>query len=111
MSLTNKALWVIERNLERSLTLAELADACGVSRYHLAHAFARATGIPLMQYIRKQRLTVAAHRLRRARPRTSSSSRWTPDTDRMKRFRERFAVNSARHPKKFAGRKPRRTCP
>jgi len=63
MSLTNKALWVIERNLERSLTLADLADACGVSRYHLAHAFGAATGIPLMQYIRKRRLTVAAHRL------------------------------------------------
>jgi AraC family transcriptional regulator len=63
MSLTNKALWVIERNLAQPLTLAELAGACGVSRYHLAHAFGAATGIPLMQYVRKRRLTEAAHRL------------------------------------------------
>jgi len=63
MSLTNKALWVIERNLERPLTLAELAQACSVSRYHLAHAFGAATGMPLMQYVRKRRLSEAAHRL------------------------------------------------
>ncbi len=44
MTLTNKALWVIERNLDRPLTLGEIADACGVSSYHLAHAFDASTG-------------------------------------------------------------------
>jgi AraC family transcriptional regulator len=63
MSLTNKALWVIERHLDRALTLGELAEACGVSRYHLAHAFGAAAGMPLMQYVRARRLTEAAHRL------------------------------------------------
>ncbi len=63
MSLTNRALWVIERHLDQPLTLGELAGACGVSRYHLAHAFGAATGMPLMQYVRKRRLTEAARRL------------------------------------------------
>ncbi len=63
MSLTNRALWVIERHLDRTLTLGELAGACGVSRYHLAHPFGAATGMPLMQYVRKRRLTEVARRL------------------------------------------------
>ena len=63
MSLTNKALWVIERNLDRDLTLAELARSCDVSRFHLAHAFGEATGYSAMDYLRGRRLTVAAHAL------------------------------------------------
>lgn len=63
MSLTNKALWVIERHLDRPLTLAGIADNCGVSRYHLAHAFGRATGVSVMQYLRGRRLSVAAAKL------------------------------------------------
>jgi hypothetical protein len=36
MTLANKALWVIERNLYDALTL--IAEACGVPRYHPVHA-------------------------------------------------------------------------
>jgi AraC family transcriptional regulator len=61
--LTNRALWVIERNLNRPLTLGEMAAACGVSRYHLAHAFGAATGFSVMQYVRGRRLTMAARAL------------------------------------------------
>jgi AraC family transcriptional regulator len=63
MTLTNKALWVIERHLGRPLTLSQLADSCGVSRYHLAHAFGEATGLSVMQYVRSRRLTEAAQSL------------------------------------------------
>jgi AraC family transcriptional regulator len=63
MILTNTALWVIERNLNRPLTLTVVADACGVSRYHLAHAFGAATGLSVMQYVRARRLTMAAQSL------------------------------------------------
>lgn len=63
MSLTDKAIWVIERNLSRPLTLSELADACGVSRFHLAHAFGEAVGLSVMQYVRSRRLTEAARSL------------------------------------------------
>ncbi|HVV42320.1 MAG TPA: AraC family transcriptional regulator [Nitrobacter sp.] len=63
MSLTRKALWIIERNLGRLQTLADVAEACDVSRYHLAHAFGEATGLPVMQYLRGRRLTEAARAL------------------------------------------------
>ena len=61
--LTNKALWTIERHLDQSLTLNDLARACGVSQFHLAHAFGQATGFPVMQYVRGRRLTEAAQSL------------------------------------------------
>ncbi|MGN6516563.1 MAG: AraC family transcriptional regulator [Rhizomicrobium sp.] len=63
MSVTNKALFVIERNLTRELTLAEIAKACDVSRFHLAHAFGEATGLSVMEYVRGRRLTEAAYAL------------------------------------------------
>lgn len=63
MSVTNKALFVIERNLNREFTLAEIAKACDVSRFHLAHAFGEATGLSVMEYVRGRRLTEAAYAL------------------------------------------------
>ncbi|HKD22374.1 MAG TPA: AraC family transcriptional regulator [Rhizomicrobium sp.] len=68
MSLTNKALWVIERNLNRELTLAGIAEGCEVSRYHLAHAFGSATGRSVMEYARGRRLTEAARALASGAP-------------------------------------------
>jgi len=63
MSLTNKALFVIERNLSHDLSLAEIAKRCDVSRFHLAHAFGEATGHSVMEYVRGRRLTEAAYAL------------------------------------------------
>jgi AraC family transcriptional regulator len=63
MSLTSKALFVIERNLDKDLSLDSVAVACGVSRFHLAHAFATATGRTVMDYARARRLTEAARAL------------------------------------------------
>jgi AraC family transcriptional regulator len=68
MTLANKALWVIERNLARPLTLGEIAEACGVSAYHLAHAFGASTGLSVMQYLRGRRLTLAAQALATGAP-------------------------------------------
>jgi AraC family transcriptional regulator len=63
MSIADKAIWVMERNSERSLTLNAIANACGVSRSHLAYAFGTATGLPVMKYLRTRRLSDAARRL------------------------------------------------
>ena len=68
MSLTNKALWVIERNLNRELTLTAIAEACEVSRYHMAHAFGAATGLSVLEYARGRRLTEAARALAAGAP-------------------------------------------
>ena len=59
----DKALWIIERNLDGALSLNGIARACGVSRSHLAHAFGSATGLPVMKYLRARRLSRAAHAL------------------------------------------------
>ena len=63
MSVTGKALFVIERNHNRNLTLEDIATACGVSKHHLAHAFGQTTGRSVMQYVRGRRLTDAAQAL------------------------------------------------
>lgn len=64
----DKALWIIERNSDRSLSLNDIARACGVSRSHLAQAFGTATGIPVMKYLRARRLSQAAHALANGAP-------------------------------------------
>jgi AraC family transcriptional regulator len=63
MSFTNKALFIIERNLSGDLSLAEIARGCDVSRFHLAHAFGESTGQSVMEYVRGRRLTEAAYAL------------------------------------------------
>ena len=63
MSLTNRALFIIERNLHHELSLGGIAEACGVSRFHLPHAFGDATGIAVMEYVRRRRLTESAYAL------------------------------------------------
>ena len=65
MSVTGKALFVIERNHNRDFSLEEIATACGVTKYHLAHAFGQTTKLSVMQYTRGRRLTEAARSLAR----------------------------------------------
>ncbi|MBA3678023.1 MAG: AraC family transcriptional regulator [Sphingosinicella sp.] len=68
MSITDKALWVIERNSHRPLNLGDIAQSCGVSRSHLALAFGSALGLPVMKYLRMRRLSEAAHVLAEGAP-------------------------------------------
>jgi AraC family transcriptional regulator len=68
MSLADKALWVMERNSGRELTLSSIAAACNVSRSHLANAFGTASGWPVMAYLRARRLSEAAKRLAAGAP-------------------------------------------
>jgi AraC family transcriptional regulator len=63
VSLTTRALWVIERNLDRELSLRALAAACDVSPCHLSHAFAERIGRPITHYVRGRRLSCAAEML------------------------------------------------
>src|SRR5438552_3431536 len=63
MNPAQKALWFIESHLSSALTLDEVAAIGGVSRYHLVRAFAAATGLPVMRYVRARRLSEAARSL------------------------------------------------
>jgi AraC family transcriptional regulator len=63
MNPAQKALWFIESHLAGPLSLDEISDVAGVSRFHLVRAFAAATGFSVMRYVRVRRLTEAAHAL------------------------------------------------
>lgn len=63
MDLVKAALWQIETDLGRSLTIAALAERLGVSSFHLARAFASATGLSPRRYIRRRRLSLAAEQI------------------------------------------------
>jgi AraC family transcriptional regulator len=63
MRLVAKALWYIENNYHRELSLDDVAAVCEASRFHLTRAFGMATGMSLMRYLRARRMTEAAHLL------------------------------------------------
>jgi len=63
MNPAQKALWFIESHLAGELALDEIAGVGGVSRFHMVRAFAAATGLPVMRYVRARRLSEAARAL------------------------------------------------
>src|SRR3954462_3676662 len=63
MNPAQKALWFIESHLADELTLEEIACVAGISRFHMVRAFAAATGLSVMRYVRARRLTEAARAL------------------------------------------------
>lgn len=63
MDLVGKALWLIENRFGQAISLDEVAEASGVSRFHLSRVFGIATGCTVMGYIRRRRLTEAARAL------------------------------------------------
>jgi AraC family transcriptional regulator len=63
VSVTAKAIWYIESHLNGDLSLDAIADAAGVSRFHLSRAFAASKGCSLAGYLRARRLSEAAKAL------------------------------------------------
>src|SRR5712671_6372158 len=63
MNPAQKALWFIESHLADALTLDEVAAIAGISRFHMVRAFAAATGLSVMRYVRARRLSEAARAL------------------------------------------------
>lgn len=63
-----KALWFIESRFLQEISLTDVAQAAGVSRYHLTRAFGYATGSSVMRYVRGRRLTEAARALAEGAP-------------------------------------------
>ena len=57
------AIWCIESSFTAELTLDEIAQVSGVSRFHLSRAFGVATGRSVMRYVRERRLSEAARQL------------------------------------------------
>jgi AraC family transcriptional regulator len=68
MNPAQKALWFVESHLAGPMTLDDIAEVAGVSRFHLVRAFAAATGLSVMRYVRARRLTEAARALAAGAP-------------------------------------------
>jgi AraC family transcriptional regulator len=68
MNPAQRALWYIESHLAEPMTLDEISEVGGVSRFHMVRAFSAATGFPVMRYVRARRLTEAARSLARGAP-------------------------------------------
>jgi AraC family transcriptional regulator len=68
MNPAQKALWFIESHLADQLTLDEVSAIGGVSRFHMVRAFAAATGLSVMRYVRARRLSEAARALANGAP-------------------------------------------
>ena len=68
MNPVEKALWYVESHFAQEITLDDVANVAGVSRYHLSRAFGLATGHSVMRYVRGRRLTEAARKLANGAP-------------------------------------------
>ena len=55
----NQAMEHIERHLDQPVDVAELARIAVTSEYHFRRLFSALAGIPLSEYVRRRRLTVA----------------------------------------------------
>ncbi|MET9181564.1 AraC family transcriptional regulator [Kitasatospora aureofaciens] len=55
----NRAMEDIERNLDQEIDVAELARTAMTSEYHFRRLFSMLAGMPLSEYVRRRRLTVA----------------------------------------------------
>jgi AraC family transcriptional regulator len=63
-----KALWFVESHFAGDLTLTEIAEVAGVSRFHMVRAFGETTGHSVMRYVRARRLSEAAKALAHGAP-------------------------------------------
>ncbi|MEU1043320.1 AraC family transcriptional regulator [Streptomyces sp. NPDC005907] len=55
----NQSMEHIERHLDQPVDVAELARIAATSEYHLRRMFSALAGMPLSEYVRRRRLTVA----------------------------------------------------
>ncbi|MEV0807228.1 AraC family transcriptional regulator [Micromonospora sp. NPDC050200] len=56
----NEAMAHVERHLDQRIEVADLARIALTSEYHLRRMFSALAGMPLSEYVRRRRLTVAA---------------------------------------------------
>ncbi|RXV68702.1 AraC family transcriptional regulator [Burkholderia stabilis] len=68
MDPVGKALWFIETELDRELTLDRISADCDMTRFGFSRLFSMNTGWPVMRYVRSRRLTRAARTLAQGAP-------------------------------------------
>ncbi|APO76353.1 AraC family transcriptional regulator protein [Rhizobium etli 8C-3] len=60
MSAIGRAIWFIESHSASDISLDDISDAAGLSRYHLSRVFGLVTGHSISGYLRGRRLSTAA---------------------------------------------------
>lgn len=60
ISALNRLVVLVEEHLGEELDVVELARALGTTEYHLRRMFSSLAGMPLSEYVRRRRMTVAA---------------------------------------------------
>ncbi|MFA1621446.1 GyrI-like domain-containing protein [Rhizobium mongolense] len=60
MSAIGRAIWFIESHSASDISLDDISDAAGLSRYHLSRVFGLVTGHSISGYLRGRRLSAAA---------------------------------------------------
>ncbi len=68
MDAIGKAHWFIESHFAKDISLDEVAEVAGVSRFHVSRMFSAAMGCSITRYIRARRLTEAARSLANGAP-------------------------------------------
>lgn len=91
----------ITDHLQQPITLREIADAVGYSKYHTSRLFKEEVGISLFDYIRRQRLTASAHSLRGSQKRVVDVA-FDFMFDSHEGFTRAFTNGFGISPKKFA---------
>lgn len=56
----NEAMAYVERHLDERIDVTELARIALTSEYHFRRMFSALAGMPLSEYVRRRRLTIAA---------------------------------------------------
>jgi AraC family transcriptional regulator len=60
ISALNRLVDLVEEHLAEELDVARLAGSVGTTEYHLRRMFSSLAGMPLSEYVRRRRMTVAA---------------------------------------------------
>lgn len=95
-----KVLVHIQENLERDLSLAELAEVACFSPYHFHRVFRGMVGEPVAEYVRRLRLDQAAINLRHSkRSVTDLAFKWGYDSPESftRAFRQHFGVSPSQY--------------
>ena len=84
----------LHAHLERRISLAELAEVAGLSRYHFLRVFARAKGLPPHAYLLQTRLDRALELLRAGEPiaQVAYATGFADQSHLTRRFRSMFGV-------------------
>jgi AraC family transcriptional regulator len=95
MQAIGKALWFIESHFGESVTLDDVAEASGLSRFHLSRTFAAVVGQPVVAYLRGRRLSEAARLLVSGAPdilQVALSAGYSSHEAFTRAFRDQFGV-------------------